>query len=170
MNTLSQMERLINQINPNVDLIEAFDFASAAEDERIHVGHSFDEDFAQVIRDVYNKVGIHFHCSLETFALLHELGHIETLKDLHEEDYEDLMYHYAVGVDQSKMADTDFGQFYAYVNLPIEQMANDWAVTFIETHPSFVTDLDRIMVQYQKELDDMSLSEYMAKMIISKVV
>lgn len=170
MDTLSKMELLINEVNPDVDLIEDPDFASAAENQRIFVGEAFDEDFAEVVRAVYKKAGIHFSCSLETFALLHELGHIETLKDIHEEDYQDLIYHYEVGKEKAEQADTDFDQFYQYIQLPLEQLANDWATTFIETHPSLVAKLDRTMVQYQDELKQETVDEYLARLIIRKVI
>ena len=147
------IERVINKVNPDVSVYQSLDFASDALAGTIVLGEQFADDFKEVIQQVYNHIGIIPTCSLETFAVLHELGHIETLGHMHEEDLEEKVENYLLEKDVVKTAKTDFDEFYQYTQLEIEQLANDWAVDFMQANPSIVAELDRTITQYYKSLN-----------------
>lgn len=153
MVNILDIERIVNKINPDVTIYQSLDFASDALGGTIVLGEQFDDDFKKVIEQVYNHIGIIPTCSLETFAVLHELGHIETLGHMHEEDLEEKVENYLLQKDVVKTAQTDFDEFYQYTQLEIEQLANDWAVEFMQADPLLVAELDRTMAQYYSTLN-----------------
>ncbi len=157
MKNVPQIEKLINKINPDVSVLQSFDFASDANTDTIVLGDPFQEDFKKVIQAVYNRIGIVLPCSHETFAVLHELGHIETLNNYDEETIEELTNSYLEEKNEICEDDDDVERFYNYTQLEIEQLANDWAVDFMMANPSFVAELDRTVNQYYTTFNDLDV-------------
>jgi len=167
MKTVRPIEKIINKINPEVNVLQALDFASDASSERILLGERFQEDFREVIQKVYDRIGIVLSCSHETFAILHELGHIETLNRYDEDTIEELTQAYMEEKHNICEDEDDVERFYNYTQLEIEQLANDWAVEFMQANPLFVTELDRTVNDYYDNLDE---DDLFRSLIVSKVL
>ena len=157
MITKIDIEEILSTVNENVSVIQSLDFASDANSETIILGEAFEEDFKEIIKEVYDRLGIHLNCSYETFAVLHELGHVETLGHLQEDDLEEILEKYVDEKERYEGARTDADKFYLYTQLELEQLANDWAVDFMELNPSLVEKLDRVVNEYYANLNSEDL-------------
>jgi hypothetical protein len=167
MENVRPIEKIINIINPEVNVLQALDFSSDASSETILLGERFEEDFREVIQKVYDRIGIVLPCSHETFAILHELGHIETLNKYDEDTIEELTQSYMKEKNDICEDDDGVERFYNYTQLEIEQLANDWAIDFMQANPLIVAKLDRTVKDYYDNLDEGDLFH---SLIISKLL
>ena len=76
----------------------------------------------------------------ETFIILHEIGHLQTIPTKREQKKYDRLQR---KINKSKMTDHD--KLIAYFNLQIEVNADNWAMEYIKKFPTVVQDLDNII-------------------------
>jgi hypothetical protein len=167
MISVPEIEKIINKINPEASVFQTIDFASDANSASIYLGPKFEDDFREVIQAVYDRIGIVLPCSHETFAVLHELGHIETLNRYDEETIQELTQSYMEDKNGICENDNHVERFYEYTQLEVEQLANDWAVEFMQAYPLFVAELDRTVNNYYANVNE---SDPFYSLVIDKIL
>ena len=93
-----------------------------------------DECFGNFIEDLGGYGNYSF---LNSF--FHELGHHETYEDISDREYEYGQMVKAYLADKEELNDYDF---YTYYNLPIERVATEWGIEYINSHFSEVSELN----------------------------
>ena len=73
-------------------------------------------------------------------SFFHELGHHETYEDVSDREYEYCQMVKTYLADKEELNDYDL---YTYYNLPIERLATEWGVAYINDHTSNVFELNR---------------------------
>ena len=101
-----------------------------------------DECFGKFVEDLGGYGNYSF---LNSF--FHELGHHETYEDISDREYEYCRMVKAYIADKKELNEYDL---YTYFNLPIERLATEWGIEYINNHTSEVFDLNR---KIQKVLD-----------------
>ena len=84
-------------------------------------------------------------------SFFHELGHHETYEDISDREYEYCQMVKAYLADKEELNDYDL---YTYYNLPIERLATEWGVAYINDHTSEVFELNR---KIRKVLDTIAI-------------
>lgn len=100
-----------------------------------------DKEFA----DFFESLGCEVKADVFIYSLLHEIGHSQTLDEVSDEDY---YYSHDRKADE-EITNTE------YFNLPVEIVATQWAVDYLNTHTEEVAEFwkklqPRIMNFYAK--------------------
>jgi hypothetical protein len=84
------------------------------------------ENFNNIVRDYYNSIGQNdIKVSMETYAVLHELGHI--LSKMEIENLDESVNNYLQQQTELKDTDNQKQNFFDYRNLPLEKLADKYA-------------------------------------------
>lgn len=101
-----------------------------------------DECFSKFVEDIGGYGNYSF---LNSF--FHELGHHETYEDISDREYDYCQMVKVYLADKEELNEYDL---YTYFNLPIERLATEWGIEYINNHTSEVFNLNR---KIQKVLD-----------------
>jgi len=151
----SFISNFTEQINPNIEI--TFDnYAYCFLDiPTVVVGLYIIQDGLNEIHEQYyknngfdyTKYGIHFR----TFALLHEIGHIETKpneKELNEHMLEQKRINKSVNINKNHLKNI----LLEYFNLPLEKLADKWAWNYLQDNLKLVKNFDKEYRIYIKKL------------------
>lgn len=100
-----------------------------------------------------NKMGLKENVHWIVMSILHEVGHSETVKyftarDLKQNAFDKLAIQMQINENNyEKMC-------YKYWELPIENIANKWAITFANTFPKKIESLTKIILRYYSENEE----------------
>ena len=109
-------------------------------------------------KKLYEKSDYQFMTSLDyyTFAFLHELGHIMTVKpenvleelDQHDEEFNTAILEHIK--KEGKKPNLEIATKY-YMNTTFERKANEWAYKFWQLNKDYCKELENILIRYSIE-------------------
>jgi hypothetical protein len=143
------IKRVVKQINPDIRVV--FNEADNESDiKRKTVFYNFgadwiDQDMQDNLREVHRYFPISGSVKPETFIVLHEVGHIESLKHYTTASVGFALKRYARHIDA--LMDNETLPYYLkarrYTLLALERKANKWATDFIKNNPDIVQELEK---------------------------
>ena len=148
MPNIESIEKLLMEIDFDIEVEREPKFFSYAPDKIVYFGDKFTDEEKDIFMSVYADIGLFFDCSMETFVVLHEVGHIMTLSHLPDIEKAFIFHEYVEGAKQIKRLEDPRKEFRAYVDLFVERMANEWAIAFIQKDPDLVERLDKAVKKY----------------------
>ena len=90
----------------------------------------------KLFMDFSIEEGLTVNCSVFLLSLFHEIGHYMTFDDLEEEDF-------AYSCDVKALLGTTDDDVKIYFRLPIEIAATEWAINYINEHPTEISTLEK---------------------------
>ena len=151
MTTLESVEKLLMEIDFDIQVEREPVFASDSAEKIVLFGDKFTEEEKDIFMGVYVDIGLFFDCSMETFAVLHEVGHIMTLSHLPDIEKTFIFHEYVESAKQIKRLKDPSKEFRAYVDLFVERIANEWAIAFMQKDPDLVQRLDKVVKKYYED-------------------
>jgi hypothetical protein len=143
------IKRVVKQINPDISVVfNAENNESDILTNKVYYNFSdgwLDEDMIDILRENYRRFPISSLISPEAFIVLHEVGHIESLRHYQTTSVRFALARYARQVN--KLIDDDTTPYYLkarrYNELQLERKAHQWACDFIKQNPDIVQDLEK---------------------------
>lgn len=144
---------LKNHINGNITVVQGDSFLSEPYHDRIILGKRYKGLNKYIIQEAYKELNIKLPCEIETFAILHEAGHIQTLGGMEQELFDALFYAYQAACEEFDKGIESIDQFVQYSELAIEKIANEWALDFMRSNPELTAELNRTVIEYYNKLE-----------------
>jgi hypothetical protein len=146
------IKRVVKRINPDISVkFHAGDNESDVMTKEVFINLEsgwLDEDMQEVQREVYRLHPISKMISPEAYVILHEIGHIESVKHYTETSTRYALRRYRN--DMLELIDNDDIPYYLrarrYNKLQLERKANSWACGFIKNNPDIVQELEKALV------------------------
>jgi hypothetical protein len=146
------IKRVVKRINPDISVkFHAGDNESDVMTKEVFINLEsgwLDEDMQEVQREVYRLHPISTTVSPEAYVILHEVGHIESVKHYTKASTRFALKRYSYAM--CKLVANDDIPYYLrarrYNNLQLERKANSWACGFIKNNPDIVQELEKALV------------------------
>jgi len=146
------IKRVVKRINPDISvLFHAGDNESDVMTKEVFLNLEsgwLDEDMQEVQREVQRLHPISTTISPEAYLILHEIGHIESVKHYTEASTRYALRRYRN--DMLELMNNDDMPYYLrarrYNKLQLERKANSWACGFIKNNPDIVQELEEALV------------------------
>ena len=98
------------------------------------------------LQELYRHYPIAKTVSPEAFITLHEIGHIESVRNFQPHRVRAMLSQYSRGIENILRNDMEYRlQSRRYVKLKLERKANAWACEFIRNNPTIVAKLERAL-------------------------
>ena len=135
MKSISYISRFIQSISPTTIVKREKAYSSNMFDDVIYVGNNlYDEQQDDLVPYLYIDMGFDYtpYCSKETWSLLHELGHIMSVKD---KSYDEKLVLFTVyNLEITKILNNEkslYAKVYNYMHLDLEYNASKWAYNWL---------------------------------------
>ena len=144
-----EIKKIVAQINPKIKVkFHKGENQSDIINKTIYLNFQekwVDREMKQHLTELYKKYPIAQSVSPELFITLHEIGHIESVKDYETYRVGAMLSHYFKQVE--KISDnTKYSlQSRRYMRLKLERFANTWACEYIINNPTVVSKLERAL-------------------------
>lgn len=140
------VENFVKEINQDIKVEFETQFVSSITEKTIYIGllpliqgYKSNED----LQEIYKQKGFEYN-DFHIFALLHEIGHIESVKDFNDFELFMQMLVYRTDVEElNKNSKNDREFLEKYIELPVEKMANEWALDFYKTNKQKIVDFTK---------------------------
>jgi hypothetical protein len=142
------IRQVVRSINPNIRVkfhkgVNESDIKNAT----IYLnfkGDWFDNETQEHFNELNKTYRLNEVVSPETFIVLHEIGHIESVKHLKPQSVSFLLSKYVREVNELINTDLPYNLLARkYVNLKLERKANRWALNYIKANPEMVAKLEK---------------------------
>jgi hypothetical protein len=142
------IRQVVRSINPNIRV----KFHKGANESDIKnatiylnlKGDWFDNETQEHFNELNKTYRFNEVVSPETFIVLHEIGHIESVKHLKPQSVSFLLSKYVREVNELANTDLPYNLLARkYVNLKLERKANRWALNYIKANPEMVAKLEK---------------------------
>lgn len=140
------VSNFVNSINSDISIEFETQFTCSITEKHIYIGLlPLIQGFLSndILEEIYKEKGIIYN-DFYIFGLLHEIGHIETVKYL---KYEDLSVELSIyqgqvaKLEEKYEYDRDFLNH--YIELPLEKSANEWAVNYYNNNTEKVLEFTK---------------------------
>lgn len=136
----------------NVRVLKGFDTLADMNNGVIHFSkHWYNKKFkelqetSKVLKVYYkNKLKQDIKISMATYAVFHELGHLISLKDYENKNFQKAYAQYRIGIRKIKSQSIK-KQMYEYRNLKLERLADKYAYAIYTLNEESAIAFDKIM-------------------------
>jgi hypothetical protein len=142
------IRQVVRSINPNIRIkFHKGSNESDIKNETIYLnfkGDWYDEETHEHFTELNRTYRLNEAISPEAFIVLHEVGHIESVKNLKPQSVNFLLSKYVREVERLVNKDKPYRLLAReYVNLKLERKANRWVLNYIKANPEMVAKLEK---------------------------
>jgi hypothetical protein len=142
------VRKVIEGINPNIQVaFRKGDNKSDILSQKIFLSlgkNWLDDTMSEHLQEIYKVYPIAKTVSPEAFIILHEVGHIESVKNYHTERVGAMLSKYSRQVEKISSSNAKYRLLSRrYIKLELENRANVWACNYIQKNPNIVRELEK---------------------------